>query len=473
MNRVLRGCASLAIVVGMLGLNEMAPVSAGDWSRFRGPNGAGVSLDDKAPPVEWSETKNMKWKFELPGPGLSCPIVVGNKVIVTCWSGYGTTTARDAKQDQLKRHLVCVDRQTGKQLWNTVIDPELPEDSYRGMFTENGYASHTPVSDGKNIFAFFGKTGVVAFDMDGKKLWQTKVGKDSDPRGWGTASSPILYKNLVIVTASIESHALVALDRETGKEVWNQPADGFGSMWGTPILVEVDAGRTDLVVGVPYEVWGFNPDTGKLRWYCEAADSESMCSSVIAHDGIVYAIEGRSGGSIAVKAGGKDDVTKSHVVWSGRDRGRISTPIYHDGRLHWISDRVANALDAKTGQRVYQARLKSDGSPAEAAPPADDRPTQGGRRGGGGLGGGGGGRGGQDYASPVASHGRMYFVGRSGETYVVELGAEYKLLAVNRVSAESDESIFNSTPAISDGDLFIRSSSTLYCIGAEPPLATK
>ena len=115
MIRVLRGCASLAIVVGTLSLNGLTPASAGDWLRFRGPNGAGVSLDDKAPPVEWSETKNMKWKFELPGPGLSCPIVVGNKVIVTCWSGYGTTTARDAKQDQLKRHLVCVDRQTGKK----------------------------------------------------------------------------------------------------------------------------------------------------------------------------------------------------------------------------------------------------------------------------------------------------------------------------------------------------------------------
>ena len=474
MIRTLRECGWIPAVAIAVGLSSMAVVSAGDWPRFRGPNGTGVSLDEKAPPVEWSETKNLKWKFELPGPGLSCPIVVGNKVIVTCWSGYGTTAARDAKQDQLQRHLVCVDRHSGQQLWNTSIDPELPEDNYRGMFTENGYASHTPVSDGKHIYAFFGKTGVVAFDMDGKKLWQTKVGKDSDPRGWGTASSPVLYKNLVIVTASIESHALVALDKETGKEVWNQPADGFGSMWGTPILVELEGGRTDLVVGVPYEVWGFNPDTGKLRWFCEAADTESMCSSVIAHDGVVYAIEGRSGGSIAVKAGGTDNVTKSHVVWSGRDRGRISTPIYHDGRLHWIADRVANCLDAKTGQRVYQARMKADGSPAETAPPAEDRSPPGGRRGGGANGGGfggggfgGGGRGGQDYASPVASHGRMYFVGRSGETYVVELGAEYKLLAVNRVSSVSDESIFNSTPAISDGALFLRSSSTLYCISAE------
>ena len=153
---------SLATSALVFGLSCAVPAAAGDWLRFRGPNGAGISTDEKAPPTEWSETKNLKWKFELPGPGLSCPIVVGNKIIVTCWSGYGTTEARDAKPENLKRHLVCVDRVTGKNLWSTAIDPELPEDNYRGMFTENGYASHTPVSDGQNIFAFFGKTGVVA-----------------------------------------------------------------------------------------------------------------------------------------------------------------------------------------------------------------------------------------------------------------------------------------------------------------------
>ena len=347
-------------------------------------------------------------------------------------------------------------------VWSTSLDNELGEQAQPLIYEGVMY-----ISNARWTYAIDALTG--------KVIWRTAVNFDPDtPRVvcCGNSNKGVAIYNGKVFRTTLDAF-VIALDQKTGKEVWNQPADGFGSRWGTPILVEVDAGRTDLVVGVPYEVWGFNPDTGKLRWYCEAADSESMCSSVIAHDGIVYAIEGRSGGSIAVKAGGKDDVTKSHVVWSGRDRGRISTPIYHDGRLHWISDRVANALDAKTGQRVYQARLKSDGSPAEAAPPADDRPTQGGRRGGGGLGGGGGGRGGQDYASPVASHGRMYFVGRSGETYVVELGAEYKLLAVNRVSAESDERIFNSNPAISDGALFIRSRSGLYCVGAEPPLATK
>ena len=132
------------------------------------------------------------------------------------------------------------------------------------MFTQHGYTSHTPVSDGQRVYVFFGKTGVLAFDLDGKKLWQTSVGTGSGPHGWGTASSPILYKNLVIVTASAESKSLVALNKETGKEVWRRKDAGFSGTWGTPILVDCGKGRTDLVIAVPFKIWGFNPDDGKL-----------------------------------------------------------------------------------------------------------------------------------------------------------------------------------------------------------------
>src|SRR5205823_4485336 len=135
------------------------------------------------------------------------------------------------------------------------------------------------VSDGNRVFVFFGKSGVLAYDMEGKQLWQTKVGEGRDGRGWGSASSPILYKDLVIVPAVVESQSLIALNKETGKEVWKAEAPGFGSTWGTPILVEVDNKRTDLVFGVPYEIWGFNPDTGKLRWHCDAMETDSFCSS--------------------------------------------------------------------------------------------------------------------------------------------------------------------------------------------------
>ena len=273
----------------------------------------------------------------------------------------------------------------------------------------------------------------------------------------------ILYKDLVIVTAAIESQTIYAFKKETGEEVWRQQAEGLDSTWSTPILVDVPGGATELVIAVPYELWGLNPETGKLRWQCETADSDSYCSSPVAHDGIVYVIEARgSGGAMAVRAGGKGDVTSSRVLWTKGDHGRISSPVYHDGRLYFVSGKIVRCLEAKTGDRVYQARLNSGGTDAA---PIEEPPQDGGRRGG--LGRHGGGRmGGQDYSSPVISGDRMVYVTRGGEMYVVGLGPEFKQLALNHFS--DDRSDYSASPAISDGQLFIRSAKALYCVGETP-----
>ncbi len=435
--------------------------TAADWSRFRGPNGSGVTADTEPVPDSWSAEKNLKWKIPLPGPGSSCPIIVGDKVFITCWSGYGTERRERGDQKNLKRHLICLNRNTGKTIWDKSVAAVLPEDDYGGMFAEHGYASHTPACDGEKIYAFFGKTGVVAFDMNGKQLWQTSVGTGSDPRGWGSACSPVLYKNLVIITASAEAETLFGLDKDTGKIVWKQEAGGLGSTWGTPVLVPVDNERTDLVIGVPNEIWGLNPDTGKLRWYCPGLNTDSFCSSVVADGNVVYGVEGRGGGSLAVKAGGSDDVSKTHVVWSGRDNNRIGTPVVHNGLLYFISNKVLNCVDAKTGERVYQSRLAS--SDGDAAPPDRGGPPGGGRPGFGG-GGRGGGMGGQDYGSPIAADNKLYYVARNGEAFVVKLGRKFEQISANRVTTESED--FSATPAVSEGELFIRSSKHLYCIAS-------
>ncbi len=434
-----------------------------DWSRFRGPNGSGVSTDKESLPTEWSETKNLKWKAELPGPGNSCPIVVGDKVFVTCWSGYADGS-QGGSLEQLKRHLVCIDRKTGKKLWDKTVDAVLPEDNFRGMFAENGYATHTPASDGERVYVFFGKSGVHAYDMNGKHLWKANVGTDLDGRGWGSASSPILYKDLVIVTASIEHHAIVALDKKTGEKKWEQAADGFGSTWGTPVLVETK-NRAELVIGVPFEFWALNPETGKLIWYCDAINTNSMCSSVTAHEGVIYGMESGpgGGGGAAVKVGGKGNVTASHRVWTNRDRSRVGTPVIQDGLMYFISSGVANAVDIETGKRVYQSRLQGSTRP--------DENRGGGNRGGqfggrGGFGGGGrGGGGGQDYSSPIIADGKLFYAKRNGDIFVVKLGPKFEQLGVNRF--ESADGDFNATPAVSDGELFIRSSRTLYCVAEE------
>lgn len=428
-----------------------------DWMRFRGPNGSGVSDETQATPAEWSSQKNLKWKVALPGPGSSSPIIVGDKVFVTCWSGYGMSRNEPpGDQKDLRRHLICLDRKTGKVLWDRSVKPVLPEDVYTGMFAEHGFASHTPTSDGKHVYAYFGKSGAVAYDMEGNQLWQTIIGDELDPRRWGSSSSPILYKDLLIVTASAESEAMVALNKETGKEVWRQESTGFNATWGTPIVVPVNQERTDLVIGVPYEIWGLNPENGKLRWYCEAMDTDTYCSSVIAgKDGVVYGIEGRGGGSIAVKVDGSGDVTKSNVLWSGRDANRIETPILYDGRIYFFSRGIVNCIDAKTGERIFRGRLESDSGSTASEEPAR----------GGGFGGrrGGGGFRGSDYSSPVAADGKIYFVSRSGETYVIKASDKLEQLAVNRLT--SDEEDFSASPAIDGGDLFIRSDKHLYCVG--------
>jgi len=443
------GCAALAT------LFIVAATPAADWSRFRGPNGGGVSGDEASVPVSWSDTENLKWKTKLPGPGGSSPIVVGQRIFVTCWSGYGVEGRNPGDLKNLKRHLVCLDRTTGEIKWDKTVDPVLPEDEFRGMFAENGYASHTPVSDGERVYAFFGKSGMLAFDNDGKQLWQTKVGSDLDQRGWGSASSPILYKDLVIVTATVENHSLVALNKETGEKVWEQEAEGFGSTWGTPVLVDLPDGRTDLVIGVPYEIWGLDPATGKLLWYSDGVQSNSMCSSVVAHDGVVYAAESGpgGGGTIAVRAGGKGDVTKTHVLWTGRDRARIGTPLIHHDHLFWVNNKTANCIRTEDGKSVFQNRLSSSSGDGDG-----ERERSRGRRSGRGYGGG------QDYSSPVYADGKIFYAARSGDIFVMNAGPEFKLLATNRFA---DGGEFVSSPAISNGDLLIRSSTHLYCVSAD------
>ncbi len=353
------GCGGLVIDRTIAGrVDQLGSLSRPEWLGDRGRH--------SLLPTQWTADTNIRWKVDLPGPGSSSPIVIGNKIFVTCWTGYGTAEAPEANLESLRRHMICIDRTSGKTLWDRAIEAVLPEDSYQGMFAEHGYASHTPTSDGERVYGFFGKTGVIAFDMEGKELWRQSVGEGLDDRRWGSSSSPILYKNLVLVTASAEKRALIALDKLTGKIVWQQKADGFQSVWGTPVLVEVDENRTDLVIGVPFELWGFNPDNGELQWFCPALDTDSFCSSVVAKDGIVYAVEGRSGGSIAVRAGGKDDVSKTHVVWTGRNRSRIGTPVIYQDRLYFFSGGIANCVEAKTGKEVFAARLQRNmTSPSE------------------------------------------------------------------------------------------------------------
>ena len=306
---------------------------AADWRQFRGPNGSGIAADDAQPATTWSDSQNVKWKVALPGPGSSSPIVAGERVFVTCYSGYGDGSSGDSPE-KLQRHLVCLERKTGKVLWDKSVPAELPEDPYSGNLREHGYASNTPVTDGERVFAFFGKTGVLAFDFEGQQLWKVNVGRQSSNRRWGSGASLILCQNMVIVNAAEESRSILALNKLTGKEVWKAEVDSLELSFVTPALVECAGGRIDLALAVPGELWGLNPDTGKLRWFAQTGITGNVSPSVVAADGVVYATGGYPRqGTIAVRAGGKGDVTQTNVLWSSQNASYVPSPVVHHGHL--------------------------------------------------------------------------------------------------------------------------------------------
>ncbi len=404
---------------------ERTPVPS--WPRFRGPDGSGVS-DDTRVPLEWGERKNLKWKTPLPGPGSSSPIVWGERVFVTCFSGH------DGERDDLKRHLVCLNRADGKIRWSKTVPAVQPEDPYRGYLAQHGYASHTPATDGERVYVFFGKSGVLAFDFEGEQLWQTGVGTGSSNRRWGSAASVVLYRDLVIVNAAEESRSLRALDRKTGQLVWKAEARSLELCFGTPLLVPVKGGQ-ELVLAVPGEVWGLNPDTGKLLWYARTDLRGNISPSVVARGDVVFALGGYpSTRSVAVRVGGRKDVTRTHIVWTGEQSSYVPSPVVRGEHLYWVDDNgLACCVEARTGKLVHRRRL----------PP---RGTGGGRA---------------VYASVLLAGGRLYAVTRQGGTFVLAAKPSLDVLARNPAGDDSD---FNASPAVCDGQLFLRSDKCLYCI---------
>jgi outer membrane protein assembly factor BamB len=289
----------------------------------------GVS-DETGLPVKWSSTENIVWKAELPGPGASCPVTARNRVYLTSYSGYGIE-GNIGEQKDLRRHLLCIDRGTGKVLWKKEFEPRLPEHQYQGEGAYHGYAASTPAIDGDRLYVFFGKSGVFCFDLDGHELWQKSVGDGIN--GWGSGTSPIVFGKLLIVNASIESGSLVALDKMTGDEVWR--AGDIRSAWDTPVLVPT-GNRTELVVSVEARLFSFDPESGKRFWDADGVH-RYVCPSVVAHDGVVYAIGGGHT-SLAIRTGGTGDVTASHAVWRQSKGSNVGSPIYFEGHLYWASE---------------------------------------------------------------------------------------------------------------------------------------
>ena len=420
--------AALVAGVGAAMATTLAGFEVGgaeaDWPRFRGPDGMGLA-GKVGVPLEWDDETNLAWKVALPGAGASSPITFGDKIYLTCYTGFFVPGESSGSQEDLKRHLLALRRDNGKLIWDSPVPAKLPEEK---SIRDHGFAASTPVADAAGVIVFFGKSGVIAFDHQGKQVWTADVGDKTN--GWGSAASPVLYKHLVLVNASVESSSLIALDRKTGKEVWR--AKGIRESWNTPVVVKAKSGRDELIVAIQGKVLAFNPNTGDPLWECKTDIGWYMVPSIVAGDGMVFALGGRSGvAALAIKTGGSGDVTDTHRLWTSQKGSNVSSPVYLDGHLYWMNDQRGTVYCAKadSGEIVYEQRLE---------------------------------RAGQIYASALLVDGRIYYLTRDGRTFVLAAKPEFQQLATNVLR---DRSIFNSAPALNGSRLLIRSDKFLYCVG--------
>ncbi len=397
--------------------------SASDWPAFRGPSGQGRTSISSLP-LNWSESENMAWKIAMPGPGASSPIVFGDHIYITAYSGFFVPDQPGGTQADLKRHLLCLDRKAGKEVWQKIVPAKLPEEE---RIRDHGFAANTPAADKDRVYCFFGKTGVKAFSHDGKELWTADVGTNT--HGWGTSASPTLYEDLVFINASVESESLVALEKTTGKEVWR--AGNIKEAWNTPQVVTNVDGKPELIVATQGSIQAFNPDSGKQLWTCATDITWYMVPSVVAHEGMVYCLGGRSGvASLAVKTGGKGDVTQTHRIWTSFKGSNVTSPVFHDGHIYFMNDNheIAYCVKADSGELAYEKRMN---------------------------------RSGQVYASTLLAGDRVYYLTRDGRTFVVAAKPTFEELAVNDLK---DGSLFNGSFAVDGSRLLIRSDKFLYAI---------
>ena len=282
-----------------------------EWTQFRGFDYGRTSETNLA--ERW-DSEIVAWKTPLPGRGASSPVVFDNRIYLTAYTGYGIDREAPGDPGDLVRHLLCIEADHGSIVWQKAV----PAQSNKNEFTTwgvalHGYASSTPAVDKTGIYVFFGETGVLAFDHAGEELWQTNCGAGTHV--FGAGNSPILYKNLVIANASVESGDMIALKKSDGSEVWRQ--SGIKEAWNTPVIYRALNGANELAVTISGKILAFDPDTGKPLWSCDGIE-DYICPQITVQDGILYAAGGRRNKMIAIRSGGSGDVTESHKC--GRSR---------------------------------------------------------------------------------------------------------------------------------------------------------
>jgi outer membrane protein assembly factor BamB len=405
-----------------------------NWPQWRGPRATGVA-PHADPPVEWSESRNVAWKVEIPGRGSSSPVVWGDQVFLTTAVPAGATgsTSHDPRGGVRPREshrfiVMAIDRSTGKVRWERVAREEVP---HEGTQDNGTWASSSAVTDGQLVIASFESRGIYAYDLKGKPVWQVDLGDKKMRNEFGEGSSPALHGNhLVLVWDHQGESFIAALDRRTGKELWRQKREEIDT-WATPLVVE-HAGGAQVVVSGMNRVRSYDLESGRLVWHTTGL-TMNVIPSPVAGDGMVFVTSGFRGNSLkAIRlAEAKDDITSTPAVaWTlDRDTPYVPSPLLYDGILYILKSNngLLTALDASTGKPHYQAQR------LEKVPNV--------------------------YASPVGAAGRVYITGRDGTTAVVRHGRSFEVLAVNAL-----DDGFDASPALAGDEMFLRGYTSLYRI---------
>jgi len=386
--------------------------AAQQWPRWRGPSGQGLA-NGRGYPDRWSASENVLWKTMLPGAGNSSPVVWRDRLFLT--------TARDGGR---RLSVLAFRRDNGMLEWET----PMPDGTSSGSHFKNGYASATSATDGERLYVSFGSRGLFALDMAGRIVWRRDLGRIENYHG--PAGSPLLYKDRVILYQDQAIGSFIAaFDGRTGEPVW-RTARQASVGWGTPIAVRV-GDHDEIIVNGQARVQAYDPLTGRELWQCQGSTYEVIPTPVVGY-GLVFCASGRAGPTLAIRPGGRGDVTNSHLAWSTpRGSPFVPSPLLYGQNLYTVNDMtsIATAFDAASGKVLWQGRLGSAAREGFSA-------------------------------SPVAVDGKVFFTNDEGDTFVLRDGATFELSHVNRLGERTLAS-----PALVDGRWYIRSERHLYAIG--------
>jgi len=433
--------------IALLCSTAVSASGPGDWAQWRGPDWNGIARGDA--PLTWSDTEHIKWKTEIPGRGHSSTVIWGDKIFLTTSvptpvstsaaaapaanqpqprrGGFGRGGGAQAEQKLL---LMCLDRKTGKLLWERVAKIATPHEGYHPQY--GSFASNSPVTDGKYVIAFFGSRGVYCYDLDGNKIWEKDFGVQLRMfNGFGEGSWPTLEGNTLLLLYDHEGDSfLVALDKSTGKELWRANRNDGNTNWSGPVVITYQ-GKKQIIVTATRKVHAYDFETGKPIWEV-AGLGQNTIPAPVSDGSMVWVMSGyRNPNLLAIKLGREGDLTGTDaIVWQNqRGNSYTPSPVLADGKLYVLTDSgMLSCFDAKTGTPFYQQQ--------RLPKPYNFK------------------------SSPVAANGKLYLASEEGDVIVVKMGEKYEVLATNTL----ENQMFIGTPAIIDGEIYLRGQNTLFCI---------